>query len=130
MRQLEVAPSTLKVGVVLAAERLGRLKPNGTLFKRSPLSEVLELEALVVGIAGKEALWTALRAAGVGLDQIDLDALIHSAQAQRREVDELRLAAAAKTFEHSERAALNTRSQCETPTVARRQLDESPSAED
>lgn len=95
MRQLDVPSSAVKVGLVRIAERLGRLKLNGRLFERSPLSRVIELEALVVGIRGKEALWTALLTAGRRPTGIDLDALVESARTQAREVDALRLAAAA-----------------------------------
>jgi hypothetical protein len=98
MGQLEVAPSATKVGFVRMAELLGRLKLNGRLFKHSPLSRIIELELLVVGIRGKEALWTALQRAGLSFQGIDLDALAESARAQAREVDELRLSAVANTF--------------------------------
>ena len=101
MRQLNVPPSAMKVGLVRMAERLGRLKLNGRLFKRSPLSRIVELEVLVVGIRGKEALWTALLAAGLNLHRIDLDALVESARTQVREVDEQRLSAVADTFSRS-----------------------------
>ena len=98
MRQLDVPPSGMKVGLVRMAERLGRLKLNGRFFKRSPLSRIVELEVLVVGIRGKEALWTALRAAGLNLHRIDLDALVQSARTQAKEVDEQRLIAVAHTL--------------------------------
>jgi hypothetical protein len=98
MRKLEVQPSATKVALVRTAERLGRLKLNGRLVRRSPLSRVLELEVLVLGIRGKEALWTALRSADREVEGIELDALIESARTQRKEVDELRLSAAAETF--------------------------------
>lgn len=98
MRQLSVPPSAMKVRLVRVAERLGRLKLNGRLLRRSPLSRIVELEVLVVGIRGKEALWTALRAAGLDLHRIDLDALVESARTQAREVDEQRLIAAAHTL--------------------------------
>jgi hypothetical protein len=101
MRQLNVPPSAMKVRLVRMAERLGRLKLNGALFKRSPLSPIVELEVLVIGIRGKEALWTALLAAGLNLHRIDLDALIESARTQAREVDERRLNAVADTFSRS-----------------------------
>ena len=39
------------------AERLGRLKLNGRLFGRSPLTPVLELEAMVLAIEGRKRLW-------------------------------------------------------------------------
>ena len=98
IRQLDVAPSATKVGLVRMAELLGRLKLNGRLFKRSPLSRVVELEMLLVGIRGKEALWTALQTASLSFQRIDLDALADSARAQAREVDELRLSAVASAF--------------------------------
>src|SRR6186997_2676261 len=41
LRQLSVKPSAIKVGVVRFAELAGRLKLNGTLFKRSPLRRVV-----------------------------------------------------------------------------------------
>jgi hypothetical protein len=98
MRQLGVEPSALKVGFVRAAERIGRLKLNGKILKRSPLSRVVELETLVVGVRGKEALWTTLREAQLSLRGIDLDALVESAREQGRELDELRVGAAARAF--------------------------------
>ena len=97
MRQLSIAPSAVKVGVVRVAERVGRLKLNGTLLRRSPLSSVVELEALVVGVRGKEALWTALQKAEVRLED-DLEALVESARAQAAELEALRLRAAASAF--------------------------------
>lgn len=98
MRQLDVAPSATKVGFVRVAELLGRLKLNGRLFNYSPLSRVVELEVLVVGIRGKEALWTALLTAGLTFQGIDLDALVESARTQAREVDELRVSAVENAF--------------------------------
>lgn len=98
MHRLGVSPSPLKVGLVRIAERLSRLKLNGRLFRHSPLSNLVELETLVVGIRGKEALWTTLRTADVRIEGIDLDALVDSARAQGAEVEAQRLSAAAKVF--------------------------------
>lgn len=98
MRQLSIAPSAIKVGMVRVAERVGRLKLNGALFERSPLSSVIELETLVVGVRGKEALWTALQRADMSLEDVDLDALAESARAQAAELEALRLVAAARAF--------------------------------
>ena len=97
MRQLSIKPSAIKVGVVRVAEHAGRLKLNGTLFKRSALSTVLELETLVVGIRGKEALWTALQKADISVND-DLEALAESASGQAAELEALRLSAAARAF--------------------------------
>ena len=97
MRQLSVAPSAIKTRVVRVAEHAGRLKLNGTLFKRSPLSSVVELETLVVGVRGKEALWTALQKADIRLED-DLEALAESARGQAAELEALRLRAAERAF--------------------------------
>jgi hypothetical protein len=105
MRQLNVPTSASKVALVRMAERLGRLKLNGRLFTRSPLSRIIELEALLVGIRGKEALWSALRAADSAIPQgVDLDALIESARTQAEQVDERRLGEVAKTFSRSRKS--------------------------
>jgi hypothetical protein len=98
MRELSIAPNAIKVGMVRVAERVGRLKLNGRILKRSPLSSVIELETLVVGVRGKEALWTALQRAGISLEHVDLHALVESARAQGAELEKLRLSAAARAF--------------------------------
>ena len=98
MRQLAVAPSAVKVATMRVAELVGRLKLNGRIIKRSPLSSVVEFETLVVGVRGKEALWTALQLAEIRLENIDLDALVESARAQGAELEALRLSAAARAF--------------------------------
>src|SRR5690606_12289594 len=52
MDRLEVRRSRLKPLLAMAAERLGRLKPNGRLREYSPLSRFTELDLLALGIAG------------------------------------------------------------------------------
>jgi len=58
-----VSGGDLKRAAALLTERAGRLKLNGHLVTYSPLSRVLELEALMSGIRGKQSLWVALHAA-------------------------------------------------------------------
>ena len=55
-----VSPSVVKDHLAIAAGELGRLKLNGRLRTRSPLSDVIELETLLIGISGKAALWRTL----------------------------------------------------------------------
>lgn len=57
-----VEPDRVKVAAAWAAEKAGRLKFNGALLRRSPLTPVVELETLAVGIHGKSLLWRVLRA--------------------------------------------------------------------
>ena len=69
MRDLGVAPDPL-LGVGLRlGERLGRLKPNGGLVRRQPLTDLVEIEALADAVHAKLAGWRALAAAHVGDQQ-------------------------------------------------------------
>jgi hypothetical protein len=82
-------------------EKLGRLKPNGRLFGRSPLSYVLELEAMRLGVDGKAAGWQTLRGLAEHderLDRAHLDDLLARAEAQKQTLEELRRQAAAAVF--------------------------------
>jgi hypothetical protein len=102
MDRLGVARDPLKQWAGWAAEKAGRLKRNGRLVGYSPLSRVLELEVLALGIEGKRALWRALDEVASGdarLDDVDLAALLRRADAQRRLVERQRVRAAALAFE-------------------------------
>jgi hypothetical protein len=97
MDAVGVAKSPVKPRLAVAAERLGRLKLNGQVTGYSPLSRVLELEGLTIGVAGKLSLWRNLRdGAGLAdrLPGIDLDALIARAERQLSSIAERRIAAA------------------------------------
>lgn len=98
MERLGIEPRLVKDVAGRAAELVSRLKPNGRLRGRSPLSDVLELETLVVGITGKEALWKALGRQAV-LEPAEAKALVARAAAQREGVEALRAAAAARAFD-------------------------------
>jgi hypothetical protein len=102
MDQLGVKPSTIKDAAGWTAEKLGRLKPNNSLLSYSPLSRVVELEGLVIGVTGKRALWESLRAAvGDSLDSVDFAALTARADDQRTRLEALRKRAAAEAFKSS-----------------------------
>jgi hypothetical protein len=103
LRQIMAAagakPHVYKYGAAWLLEKLGRFKPNGELLRRSPLSPLVELEALATGIAGKEQLWRALQAApGAPTAGHSLDELIARAQAQRAGVEEHHRAAAGQAL--------------------------------
>jgi hypothetical protein len=102
MRRLEVARDPVKEAAGWLAEKAGRLKLNGRLTGYSPLSRVLELEILALGVEGKRALWRALRevaARDARLEGVDLDALLRRAERQRRLLEQQRLRAVAIAFE-------------------------------
>jgi hypothetical protein len=64
MAEHGVAIQRPKLVAAWVAEKAGRLKFNGHLLRRSPLTPFVELETLAVGIHGKLLLWRALQAAG------------------------------------------------------------------
>ena len=84
-----------------AAEKATRLNPSTNFLTRSPLSELIELETLCLGIQGKAAGWRALLAAAAndGLtDQQRLRVLLDRAGDQLAVVEELRIQASASLF--------------------------------
>jgi hypothetical protein len=101
MRLLEVEPGTVKRAVAVAAERLGRLKLNGRLTGYSPLSRVLEIEGLIMGIEGKRNLWLNLRDGAQlakRLEGVDLDRLIERAERQQADLGAQRAEAGRLAF--------------------------------
>jgi hypothetical protein len=97
---LGTRPSKVKDGLAWSAERLGRLKLNGQLRGYSPLSRLNELEGLWLGVAGKRALWEALRTLPelASLPDFDFAALSRRAEAQLLELETLRREAAAQAL--------------------------------
>ena len=96
MERLELPLSSVKRPLALVAERVARLKPNGRLRGYSPLSRILDLESLALGIEGKRVLWSNLRdLPGVSdrLDDVDFEGLIDRARRQREELEPYRVEA-------------------------------------
>ena len=99
MSTLGVAERTYKVWGGWALEKAARFKPNGFLVRRSPLSDLVELEGLVLGVTGKAAGFRALRAAALpALDDAELGRLIERADSQAEVLERLRLQAAARAL--------------------------------
>ena len=101
MGTLGIAESQAKRAAGWLAEKVGRLKLNGRLVGYSPLSRVEELEALCLGVEGKLSLWRTLkltREAEGRLAGVDLERLVQRAEAQRAELERLRVTAAAEAF--------------------------------
>jgi hypothetical protein len=85
MSKLGVREDPLKVAAGWAAEKAGRLKLNGQLTGYSPLSRLIELEGLYLGVTGKLSLWKNLEATqGERVGGIDIAALRKRAESQRR----------------------------------------------
>ncbi|MFE9358303.1 hypothetical protein ACFYPB_29905 [Streptomyces olivaceoviridis] len=93
MRDLDVPVRRTKVCAGWAAEKVGRLKLNGRLVRRSPLSTVLELEAMRLAVEGKAAGWLTLRRLATTDERLDpgrLDSLLERARRQQDTVEEWR----------------------------------------
>jgi hypothetical protein len=102
MRSTNSRPSQLKRAGAWTAEKLAQLKmriddPSGDgVLRRFEL-----IEALALGIDGKQALWTALQTASAQtpeLKPLDYDNLIARAEAQRHTVESRRLQAAVEAL--------------------------------
>jgi hypothetical protein len=104
MRALGVGVDRLKVIGGWTLEKLGRLKPNGRLFSYSPLSRLVELEGLTLGVTGKLSMWLALqemRSEYPALADFDLDGLVARARRQVEGLESNRRRAAAEALGRS-----------------------------
>ncbi|HXS47779.1 MAG TPA: hypothetical protein VN756_09995 [Solirubrobacterales bacterium] len=96
MDQLGIHRGRVKPAAAWAGEKLGRLKLNGQLHGYSPLSGLVELELLYIGITGKMRMWKALQhTLGEGVGEFDFRQLSERAARQLGRVEELHLSAAA-----------------------------------
>ena len=89
-----------KVGAI--AQELGRLNPPGTAIRRSPLADVIELEALGTAVQGKLLGFRTLRALADDdprLDPAEADALCERAQDQKERIEALRLEAVQRAMD-------------------------------
>lgn len=85
-------PDQLKVALGWIGEKVSRLKLNGPLGPRPPLSDVIELEALTLGARGKLAGWRLLLALeDPRLPAAELTELIARAERQILLLDRLRV---------------------------------------
>ena len=105
MRALRVPVNQLKVLGGWGAEKVARLKLNGRLVGYSPLSRLIEVEALALGVRGKLALWRALELIAPEqpeLQRFDLAYLIARAEQQLDELESNRLRAAVDALVRSQ----------------------------
>jgi hypothetical protein len=106
MVAVDAGRDRVKVTAAWVGEKAGRLKPNGQLTGYSPLSRLIELEGLSLGIEGKRLLWVSLGAlSDPRLTGFDFAALAERAARQRDEIEPLRRAAATTAFEAAGSAA-------------------------
>jgi hypothetical protein len=101
MRTLGVGEDRVKSAFAWLGEKAGRLKLNGELRSYSPLSTVVELEVLALGVRGKLLLWHTLGEiadAEPRLDPARISALAERAESQLDQLDQLRIEAARAAF--------------------------------
>lgn len=85
MKSVQAPVRRYKMVAGWTAEKVGRAKLNGHLLDRSPLSDLIEIEALQIGVHGKAAGWRSLRVLAetdTRLDIAQLDHLIQRAESQ------------------------------------------------
>jgi hypothetical protein len=97
MASLGVPRRRYKVIAGGLGERIARAKLNGGLVRRSPLSDLVELEGMYLGVIGKASGWQALLQVAdtvPGLDRGQLQELSDRAASQAAALEEARRRAA------------------------------------
>ncbi|MFF0430909.1 hypothetical protein ACFYU9_01600 [Streptomyces sp. NPDC004327] len=89
MTALGVPVMRTRALIMRCAEKVGRAKLNGRLVSRSPLSDVLDLESLRLGVEGKLALWRSLGEVARDDDRIDAGTVHHLADRAERQIEQL-----------------------------------------
>ncbi len=100
MHAAGVTPDVVQGIVLRMGERIGRLKPNGRLLGRSPLSDLIEVEALLDAVRAKAAGWQALSRVPtpVWAETADTQVLYERALDQAERLTEMHRVAAARVF--------------------------------
>jgi hypothetical protein len=101
MGALQVRVDRLKAAAAWGGEKVGRLKLNGQLRGYSPLSRVVELEALTLGVSGKRLMWIALGELADDHSVLDINELLalrQRADGQLEGLETQRRDAAAEAF--------------------------------
>lgn len=101
MDRVGVRQDPVKVALGWAALQAAQVRFAAELLGHAPVSRLEQVEALALGVEGKLALWQALRhthGSDPRLDGIDLDELIRRARSQRRQLERMRMTAAAGAF--------------------------------
>jgi hypothetical protein len=89
MANLDVPVKRYKAYGAWMGEKIGRVKPNGRLLRRSGLTVLVELEAMRLGAQGKALLWRALLSAAAHDPRLDSDWLEQLLQKAGRQIKTL-----------------------------------------
>jgi len=91
----------LPLGLLLQlGERVGRLKPNGSLLRRAPLSDLIEVEAMLDAVRAKAAGWQTLSTlpAPRWRDEVDPGHYYDRAMAQAERLSSIHRTVATRLF--------------------------------
>lgn len=98
---LGVGEATVMTVAARLGERVARLKPNGSWTERTPLTDLVELEAMRVAVSGKQAGWEALLSVvdvHAPLDRDELEMLAAQAATQEQRLAGAHQRAAARAL--------------------------------
>ncbi|WP_338068171.1 NAD-dependent epimerase/dehydratase family protein [Antribacter gilvus] len=100
IERLGLPPRRYRAATAWLGEKAGRLKLNGRLERRSPMSAVLEAELMRSAVLGKIGGWQTLRehAGDLGLDPTQLDELVDGARGQIEMLDRFHQYARERAF--------------------------------
>jgi hypothetical protein len=101
MDELGFGPDRPKNIAFWVAEKAGRLKLNGRLTGYSPLSRMLAIEGLIIGVNAKRSLWLTLLEVAESEPQLDearMRRLAERADSQLETLHELRARAGREAF--------------------------------
>jgi hypothetical protein len=93
MKLLEIRRNLAKDAAAWLSEKVGRLKLNGQIIGYSPLSKLVELEGLSLGVNGKLSLWKTLKELSREDERIDaaeVNLLVERALSQAISLEEER----------------------------------------
>jgi len=90
MEAVGTRPSTLGTATAKVGAELGRLKPNGRIVTRSPLTDVVEVEGLRDAVYAKRGGWEALRAVADDEPRLDVTVLDDLLERADRQLERLR----------------------------------------
>ena len=100
LRAEGVQPDLAQSLLLQLGERVGRLKPNGSLLRRSPLSDLIEIEAMFDAVRAKAAGWQALSTvpAPRWRDQVDPQRYYDRAMDQAEQLGTIHRSVATRLF--------------------------------
>ncbi len=99
-REIGASEPLLVETVAKIGERVGRLKPNGSLLHRTPLTDVIDLETMHDAVSGKVAGWEALlQFDDPRADKAELERLLAQGHSQLERLRDRHRAAAKRAWE-------------------------------